>query len=162
MTETNLERMYRAGKVGIPDHADLVSRVSADFHAALEVFDQQAALAGDPSFLRTMLEIGGTTYGSFRSAVTTLNNCATAVLLSADHYVQTDDGAATDLDEMDPTLAALGAPVAARVPPELADPGAPGSSDGTVGSTPTPDPASVDARQRETNEEISRYVNNRN
>lgn len=163
MVETNLERMYRAGKIEIPEFADFVSRASSDFYASLQVFDQQAALAGDPGFLRSMLEIGGVTYTSFRHAVTTLNNCATAVLLSADHYVQTDDGARADLAAMDSSLRDLDAPGAAEVPPEVVSPETPGAveADGDVVAT-TPEPGSAEdaAAERERNEEISRQIHN--
>lgn len=161
MTETNIERMYRAGKVDIPAHADLVARVGADFHTALATFDEQAALAGDPAFLCTLLDVGGTTHNSFRSTVGTLNDCATAVLSSAEHYVQTDADAAADLARMDPSLRDRPAPSPADLPPDLADPGAPGAveADGTeVDSTPAPTDAATDARQRETKEETSRWI----
>ncbi|CAM3285212.1 hypothetical protein NODU109028_09250 [Nocardioides dubius] len=163
MVETNLERMYRAGKIEIPEFADFVSRASNDFYAALQVFDEQAALAGDPGFLRSMLEIGGVTYTSFRNAVTTLNNCATAVLLSADHYVQTDDGARADLAAMDASLRDLPIPGAAEVPPEVTDPQTPGAVDedgDVVVTTPEPGSAADDAEERELNEEISRQIHN--
>lgn len=163
MVETNLERMYRAGKIEIPEFADFVSRASSDFYAALQVFDQQAALAGDPAFLRSMLEIGGVTYTSFRNAVGTLNNCATAVLLSADHYVQTDDGAQADLAAMDAGLRDLAVPGAAPVPPEVTAPETPGATDADgqpVETTPEPDSAASDAEDREQAEEISRWIHN--
>lgn len=165
--ETDIERMYRAGKTDIPNAADRLSGISSTFYDALQTLDQQAALAGDPRFLRTMLRVGGDLYDVLRGGVDSLNNCALAVVRTADDYVKVDDDARADFAAMDDGLRDKQQPDPSDVPPEITDPEAPGSTtehpgDVTVTTPSTPDPDSLaeDAEQRETNEYNSAWGHN--
>lgn len=162
--ETDIERMYRAGKTDIPNAADRLSGISTTFYDALQTLDQQAALAGDPRFLRSMLRVGGDLYDVLRGGVESLNNCATAVVRTADDYVAADASARADFSAMDDALRDKQPPGPSDVPPEVANPEAPGSTTehpgGTTVTTPsTPDPDSLadDAEQRDTNEYNSEW-----
>jgi hypothetical protein len=127
--ETDLERMYRAGKDYIPNAADL-----------LGIFDTQSALAGDPSVLRNMLMVGGDTYDVLRGGVDNLYHCAEAVVRTADDFRATDQRAADDYAHMDRKVRDLPAPVEKPAPPSLGNPEDPGSA----GTPSTPDPQDPD------------------
>ncbi|NGZ99763.1 hypothetical protein G5V59_03810 [Nocardioides sp. W3-2-3] len=98
--------------------------------------DRQAALAGDPQVLRTMLQVGGDTYDVLRGAVTNLRRAAEAVILTADDFRSTDQQARDDFAQMDAALRNRPAPAAGPALPALGDPEHPGS----VGTPSTPVP----------------------
>lgn len=138
--ETDLERMYRAGKDYIPAAAERLRRTSARFHDLLATFDTQAALAGDPSVLRNMLMVGGDTYDVLRGGVTNLYHCAEAVVSTADDFRETDARARDDYAHMDRRVRDLPTPTEKPAPPSLGNPEDPGAAD--TPSTPDPqDPA---------------------
>lgn len=163
--DLDLEYMYAAGKKHIPDTADRLAAVAAHLHQHLQVFDQQAALAGDPAVMRTMLRVGGEVYDVLRGGVTSLNNCALAVIATAEDFVRTDEDARDDYRRMDATLDGqslkdLPTPGPAEPPPPLENPEAPGADlpDGTpwhpglpgdVPTTPEPQSPEADRRERE-------------
>ena len=91
--ETDLERMYRAGKDYIPAAAERLRHTSARFHDLLATLDKQAGLAGDPSVLRNMLMVGGDTYDVVRGGVTNLYHCAEAVVSTETWMVETSGSA---------------------------------------------------------------------
>jgi len=176
--ETDIERMYRAGKTDIPNAADRLSGISTLLHHHLQTFNAQAALAGDPAIMRSMLEVGGDLYDVLRGGVVSLNNCAGAVIKTADDYVRTDADARADFARMDRDLKGAPLPKDATPPPKLEDPEAPGATvpagrpDGipdddqnggtvTIPSTPDPVDPEVDAREREEAEENSEFEHER-
>ena len=138
--ETDLERMYRAGKDYIPKSAERLRKTSTDFHDLLQVLDTQSALAGDPTILRNMLMVGGDTYDVLRRGVGNLYHCAEAVVRTADDFRETDAKARDDFARMDGRVRELPTPTEKPAPPSIGDPEDPGSS-----NTPsTPDPQDPD------------------
>lgn len=150
---TEMERMYRAGRHDIPDTAYDTMRVSFDLYDSLDDFNVQAALAGDPAIMRSMLTVAGDLYEALRMAVLTLNNCAAAVIATANDYAQSDEQAKADFERLDRSLKDWSSSPSAP-PPEIKDPEAPGASttvttgednrgepiekDKTIPSTPQP------------------------
>jgi hypothetical protein len=176
--ETDIERMYRAGKTDIPNAADKLSGISTLLYNHLQTFNGQAALAGDPAIMRSMLQVGGDLYDVLRDGVTSLNNCAGAVIKTADDYVRTDEDARRDFRAMDPDIKGAPLPTDAAPPPVLTDPEAPGATvpagrpdgtpdddrnggDVTIPSTPDPVDPDEDAKQREEAEDNSEYEHER-
>jgi hypothetical protein len=176
--ETDIERMYRAGKTDIPNAADRLSRISTLLFQHLQTLNGQAALAGDPAIMRSMLEVGGDLYDVLRGGVVSLNHCASAVIKTADDYVRTDADARRDFARLDPDLKGAPLPHGATPPPELRDPEAPGATvpagrpDGipdddtnggtvTIPSTPDPVDPDVDAKKRDEAEDRSEYEHER-
>ncbi len=166
--DTNLERMYHAGKVDVPHAADRLDTIATRLYEHLQTFNQQAALAGDPAIMRSMLQVGGDVYDVLRGGVTSLNNCALALIQTADDFRRTDQDAKDDFQTMDEQLKNMGTPTGETPPPALLDPEAPGSTvpndDGGSTTTPsTPDPIapSEDAEQRERNEDGSESAHER-
>ena len=101
---TSMEAMYRAGRQEIPHEAEQIQKISRDLYDVIDIVNVESAHAGDPKILVDMLTIGGDLYDVLRAAVTSLNNCATAVILTADDYRETDDQAASDYKNMDDSL----------------------------------------------------------
>ena len=138
--ETDLERMYRAGKDYIPDAAERLRRTSTRFHDLLGTLDTQAALAGDPAVLRNMLMVGGDTYDVLRNGVGNLYHCAEAVVRTADDFRATDERARDDYAHMSAKVRDRPSPTEQPAPPSIGDPEQPGSAE-----TPsTPDPQDPD------------------
>ena len=124
--QSPMHAMYRAGKQDIPAEAELLSSIGFRLHDALEQLDVQSALAGDPALMTSMLKVGGDVFDVMRSAVISLNNCAEAVIATADDFRATDEQAAADYDHLNAGLkntggTSYGAPPAL---PDLAEPGA--------------------------------------
>ncbi len=143
--ETDLERMYRAGKDYIPKSAERLRSTSTKFHELLQVFDTQSALAGDPTVLRNMLMVGGDTYDVLRGGVDNLYNCAEAVVKTADDFRETDAQARDDFARMDARVKELPTPTEKPAPPSIGDPEKPGSAE-----TPsTPDPQDPDDERKD-------------
>ena len=108
---TSMEAMYRAGRQEIPHEAEQIQKISRDLYDVIDIVNVESAHAGDPKILVDMLTIGGDLYDVLRAAVvTSLNNCATAVILTADDYRETDDQAASDYKNMDDSLKGSCAP----------------------------------------------------
>ena len=146
--ETDLERMYRAGKEYIPKSAERLRKTSTTFHDLLEVFDKQSALAGDPTVLRNMLRVGGDTYDVLRRGVGNLYHCAEAVVKTADDFRETDAQARDDFARMDSRLQGpADRPREKPAPPSIGDPEKPGSA----GTPSTPDPQDPDDEREDRN-----------
>lgn len=126
--ETPIEAMYRAGKITIPGVAEKVSGVAQSLHGTIPTFDVQAALAGDPAGLRATLSMCGELHEALRQMTVTLNNCAGAVVATADDFRRTDEGAARDFERMDPNLRSSSPTEAVEVP-GIDDPSAPGATE---------------------------------
>jgi len=124
---TNIERMYRAGKQEIPAEEAAVHRVAMSLHDAIDALNVQSARMGDPQIMRDMLTVGGDVYDVLQRAVTTLANCSSAVIKTADHFVQTDDKAAQDYAALDAELK-YATPTRYSEPPALPEPEAPGAT----------------------------------
>jgi len=159
---TNIERMYNAGKNDIPHAASRLSDISGRLYEHLQVFNTQSALAGDPPLMTSMLRVGGDLYDVLRGGVESLNNCADAVIRTADDFVQTDEDARDDYRTMDQKLKDAPLPEDETVPPVLVDPEAPGATtpgpgDGgdTTESTPEPETPEEDSERREQQEDSS-------
>jgi hypothetical protein len=131
MVSSNMERMYRAGREEIPAEAEHISKISWDLFDVIDIVNVEAAHAGDPKILVDMLTVGGDLYDVLRSAITSLNNCATAVIATADDFRQTDSDAADDYDKMDKSLKDS-QPLPSYESPEMKDPEAEGATT-TVG-----------------------------
>lgn len=161
--QTDIERLYTAGKELMPDAADRLSKLAGDVSGQLEVLNQQAALAGDPAILRTMLGVGNDVYDILRQGVISLNHAATAMIKTADDYRRTDQAARDDFNRLENNLQTEPQPRASGVPPWLAKLEGPGTGTGdeSTPSTPHPDAPGVDADQREENEENSEFEHER-
>lgn len=128
---SNMEAMYRAGREEIPAEAEHIRKISRELYDVIDIVNVESAHAGDPKILVDMLTIGGDLYDVLRSAVTSLNNCATAVIATADDFRRTDDDAARDYAAMDDSLKGS-QPPPVSAPPEMNDPEAEGATT-TVG-----------------------------
>jgi hypothetical protein len=168
--DTNIERMYYAGKHDIPNAADELSTIASRLYHHLVTFNKQSALAGDPAIMTSMLQVGGDLYDVLRGGVTSLNNCAGALIKTADDFVRTDEDARDDYRQMDGKLKNAPLPTEATTTPELTDPEAPGAvapappiygGNETIESTPDPEAPSVDAERRESQEDTSEYEHER-
>jgi hypothetical protein len=166
--DTNIERMYNAGKNDIPNAAYKLSGISGHLYDHLQTFNKQAALAGDPAIMTSMLQVGGDLYDVLRDGVTSLNNCADALIRTADDFVRTDEDARDDYRNMDKDLKDAPLPEDKVVPPELKDPEEPGAT--TTGprgsgeetpSTPDPEKPGDDAETRKEQEEGSEEAHER-
>lgn len=129
--KSNMEAMYRAGREEIPTEAEQISKISRDLYDVIDIVNVESAHAGDPKILVDMLTVGGDLYDVLRSAITSLNNCATAVIATADDFRRTDDDAARDYAAMDDSLKGS-QPLPSSAPPEIKDPEAEGATT-TVG-----------------------------
>lgn len=169
--DLDLEYMYVAGKKIFPDTADEVAAIAKNLHHHLEVFNEQSALAGDPSFMTSLLKVGGEAYDALRGGVVSLNSAGAAMVLTANDFKENDEDAQRDFNKIDVKLDGqdireVTAPAPAPAPPRLPDPAAPGAPlpegtpwhpglPGSVESTPDPESPDEDAQQREANEEES-------
>lgn len=95
-----LAKLYRAGRQQIPAQSAVISRASTRLYGAMETLDREAARAGDPVLLTTMLEIGTELVRAMRQGVLALDNGAEAVLRSADLLRVSDDEASRDFDRL--------------------------------------------------------------
>lgn len=168
--ETDIERLYRAGKHDIPNAADHLSGITGKLYTHLQSFNEQSALAGDPAIMRAMLRVGDDLYDVLWGGVGSLNNCAGAVIKTADEYRRTDEDAREDFRAMDRDLRDDPLPTDADIPPPLGDAENPGYSepdndgDGQAEaeeSTPDPGTPGSDAEERRENEEGSRQAHQR-
>ena len=161
--QTDIERLYTAGKELMPDAADRLSKLAGGVSGQLETLNKQAALAGDPAILGTMLGVGNDVYDILRQGVISLNNAAAAMIKTADDYRRTDQAARDDFNRLKKNLQTEPQPRAAEVPPWLAKLEGDGAGTGeeSTPSTPDPDATSVDAEQREENEENSEFEHER-
>lgn len=169
--DLDLEYMYVAGKQIFPDTADEVAATAKNLFHHIEAFNEQSALAGDPSFMTSLLKVAGEAYDALRGGVVSLNNAGVAVVLTANDFKRNDEDAREDFKKIDARLDGqnirdVTAPGPSPVPPKLPDPSAPGAPlpegtpwhpglPGDVPSTPDPDSPDEDARQREANEDES-------
>lgn len=137
---SNIEYMFRAGRIEMPDEAERLQGIGKKLVAGLQQVDAQAALAGDPAILRAMLRVGGDVYDVERSAIVELYDCAAAVLCTARHFVATDENARDEYNKMTPDTRNAADPPAQppTLPPDLGDPETPGAP----GTPSTPDPSS--------------------
>lgn len=151
--ETDIERLYRAGRELIPLQAKRLSKTTAHFRALLDEFDAQAALAGDPSILQSMLLVGGETYDALGGGITNLYDCAEAVCDTAYYFRKTDHEARDDFNRMERQIhhhkiAPLPpAQIPPQEPPSAGHPERPGH-DGTP-STPAPEDPDKERGERD-------------
>lgn len=153
---SDLEAMYVAGKQDIPDEAAHIAKITGHLNGVMDTFNTQSANAGDPQIMVDMLTVGGDLYDVLRLAVKSLNNCATAVIATADDFRKTDENAARDYGAMADWLKTANPPPAAP-PPEIKNPEAPGatttidspSGPHEVDVESTPDPTSTPEQDRE-------------
>jgi hypothetical protein len=160
-----IEAMYVAGKQDIPAEAELVSGIANRLYDHLQSLDVQAARAGDPAIMRSMLSIGGQVYDVMRGTVVSLDHCASSIIKTADDFVATDEDAAADYQHLGTGLKTLDVPTH-QVPPALPDPSQPGAVDPNqptrmgqgdfqphdpvvIGSTPDPVDPDTDHDQRD-------------
>lgn len=126
-TATPIERMYRAGKLAIPDVAGKVSGAVQSLQSAAQNVNVQTALAGDPKGMRNTLELCEELHAALRSLTASLNNCAEAVIAAADDFARTDERAARDLGRVDDELRDAATTQAVEVT-ELDDLSSPGAT----------------------------------
>ena len=162
--DTNIERMYVAGKKDMPQAAETLSGISIRLYEHIQVFNKQSALAGDPAIMTSMLQVGGDLYDVLRGGVVSLNNCGHALIRTADDFVRTDEDARDEYRTMDASVKNLPLPTDAIVPLENKDPEAPGATteappiyggNQTTPSTADPDAPSVDAPRHDQQETSS-------
>ncbi|WP_154402584.1 hypothetical protein [Nocardioides speluncae] len=158
-----MERLYRAGREEIPQEAEHIQTISRDLFDVIDIVNVQSARAGDPAILVDMLTIGGDLYDVLRDAVTSLNNCAAAVIATADDFRRTDEDAASDYDKMSDSLKGS-QPLPVSAPPEIKDPEAEGATTvvgGDDGHVPpeevevesTPDPTKTPDEDKQDHED---------
>ena len=118
--------------------------------------DKQSASAGDPRFLRTLLQVTGDVYEVLGPAVRSLDNAAAAVIATADDFRIHDARAAADFRSLEGALKNDPLPHHTQ-PGELTDPETPGATtpshfgvhDVHTPSTPAPTTPKADHDQRE-------------
>lgn len=115
--QTPIERMYHAAKVDIPAEAAHLMRIANHLQSCISIMDAQSARAGEPAVLTSMLHVGGDMHSVLSRAVTTMDNCSVALLITADDFVKTDDRAAADYAAMSTHL--QNAPTPTHTPDEL-------------------------------------------
>ncbi|MDN4162508.1 hypothetical protein [Nocardioides abyssi] len=138
--QIDIPRLYRAGKVDVPEEAAHLAEISADLFDALGTFNVMTAQAGDPAAWRRLLKVGGEVYEEIRETVLDLNNIGVALIKTADHFVETDADARRQYDGMGRHLKDVD-PRPADVPPEMDsfhEPGANDSEGSRIESTPDP------------------------
>lgn len=123
--ETPIAMMYRAAKTDIPAEAAHVARIANHLQSCLSVMDVQSAHAGEPAVLTSMLHVGGDMLSVLGRAVTSMDNCSVALILTANDYVATDDQARADYDALSSTL--RDAPTETHPTASLPNPEAPGA-----------------------------------
>lgn len=124
--ETPIELMYKAAKTDIPAEGSHVARIANHLQQCLSVMDVQSARAGEPQVLSSMLHVGGDMHAVLRRAVTSMDNCSVAVLVTAQDYVATDAQARADYDNMNSRL--KNAPTPSHPTTPLPNPEAPGAT----------------------------------
>lgn len=134
--QTNLERMYLAGRRELPKAAEELRGVVNHLSESLATIDTQSAKAGDPPVLRSMLLVNGDVHDVLRQAIGTLYDAATAIILTADDFVATDEDARQDLARLAQEVRDMPDPTAPTPPPAAGNPEAPGAP----GTASTPDP----------------------
>lgn len=133
--QTNIELLYRAGKLRFPDAAESVGAVATALGGHLHALDQEAARAGDPPVMRHLLAVGQAVEEELIATVTACNNAAVAMIATATDYQRTDAGAQTDFNHLSQAL--KDADIPQYTPPEgVGDLAAPGST--TTDTTPRP------------------------
>lgn len=136
--KTDLERMYLAARKEMPAAAEDLSTVVTNLLDSIETLNTQSAKAGDPQVLRSMLRVGGDVHDTLRKAVSTLHDAATALELTADDFVATDEQARTDLNQIDQRVLDLPEPDSTEhdPPPSAGTP----EAEGAPGTPSTGDP----------------------
>jgi len=123
--QSPLERMYHAAKVDIPAEAAYLQRITNNLRGYLSDFDVASAEAGEPAVMTSMLHVGGDMLAVLRRAVTSLDNAADAVLITANDYRDTDDRARQDYQDLDQSLKS--SPVPDHPTQSLPEPEKPGA-----------------------------------
>lgn len=163
--DLDIEFMYAAGKVYIPDTADDLYKITKRLHAHMTTFNEQSALAGDPAGMVNLLTVVEECYRVLQPAVTTLNNMASAVIKTADDFVRTDDEARTEFNNMNAQVDGtdLGGLPTPRTPetPTVEEGAITDEGTDTTPSTQQPGSLEDDAEQREENEDSSEYEHER-
>jgi hypothetical protein len=164
--ETHLGILYRAGKIDVPAEAAKLGPPASSMYDCVDALNVQSALMGDPPILRDLLAVGGEMYDVLGRAVTSLNNCASALVRTADYFASTDDQAARDYAALDGQLKNE-VPATYYPPPQLPHPEAPGATthvsnedkngrpietETQVDSTPEPGALPTDERIRDDRE----------
>jgi len=163
--DLNIEFMFAAGKVYIPDTADDLYQITKRLHGYMEMLNQQSALAGDPAGFVNLLTVFESSYLVLQPAVTTLNNMASAVIKTAEDFVATDADARREFNQMDAQVD--GVPIkqysSSRTPdlPTVQEGDITEEGSDNTASTPDPVPLEDDRQQRETNETSSEYEHER-
>lgn len=163
--DLDIEFMYAAGKVYIPDAADDLYQITKRLQSHMDTFNEQSALAGDPAGLVNLLTVVEECYRVLQPAVTTLNNMASAVIKTADDFVRTDSEARAEYRNMNAQVdgTSLGGLPTPRTPetPTVEDGGITEEGTDTTPSTQEPGSLEDDAKEREENEDSSEYEHER-
>lgn len=143
--ETDIERMYRAGRLDMPAAAERLRGVVDHLRGHIGSFDVQSALAGDPQIMRTMLQVAADVHGVLVKSVDTTYDAALAVIATADDFVATDEQARADYATMDDRVREAPAPVPPPSPQGTGDPEDPGAP----GTETTPEPTTPERDRHE-------------
>ncbi|WP_134764848.1 hypothetical protein [Nocardioides sp. 1609] len=123
------QQLRTRGTVNVPDQAERMARVAQDLFDGLGSLNSMSALAGDPTALRNLLQVGSDVYDELRKTVGSLNNIGVALVMTADDFHGTDEQAEKKYEHLTP----------APLPPDYRDletPGANSEDGGHVPSTP--------------------------
>lgn len=156
--QTPLQAMYEAAVKKIPAHGDRVTGVANTLAGAINILNVQAAYAGDPPCMTSLLHVAGDVDNVLRVAVTSLDSCSAALIATAKHYRDTDEQAAADFAGISDSI--KNAPLPHHTTTSVGDPEKPGfeatsnlppgfpGSGQTVHVDPSPDPTSAEQEQQ--------------
>lgn len=102
--DTPIEAIYKAAKEEIPAEGDYLTRIAGHLHSAITTLDRQTAHAGEPALMTSMLRVGGDIYDVLHLAVRSLDNASVALIMTADDFVNTDDQAREDYENLSQDL----------------------------------------------------------
>lgn len=114
--ETPIERMYRAGKEYIPDQAQRLAIMDGHLRSGMSAVNTFSAQLGDPAVMTQMLGVCDMVHAALRRGVISLNDCALAMIATADDFVASDTQALTDFSALSEDLVD-GPPRQASEPP---------------------------------------------
>lgn len=87
---SDLELLYRAGRMDFPDRAADVAKVTSRLNELIDNLNGRAAQLGDPQVTQHMLATCADIHNALVRTTTTLNDCAIGLVHIADDFVARD------------------------------------------------------------------------
>lgn len=152
----DLEAMYRAGKIRLPERARDLSTVAREMSTVIGTVNARAAQMGDWPVLQDLLDMSADCQNGVVRSVTTANHLAEAVIAQADDFRARDEYAQSVFEGFGADLRGDPAPLPTVPPPvdrdDVVEPGAPGHD-------PNPDVQDPDEELDDRNDLLDVYQN---